>query len=84
MFSTFQSKYAEAELLYHGSQTIREKALGPEHPELAEVLDNRASSLWQQVGIWLQLLWVHIYELSKFPDAPTLPHNDQLLLHGVL
>ena len=44
-----QGKYAEAEPLYERSQAIREKALGPEHPAVATVLNNRASLLESQV-----------------------------------
>ncbi|CAN0373132.1 unnamed protein product, partial [Laminaria digitata] len=37
-----QGKYAEAKPLYERSQAIREKVLGPEHPEVAQSLNNRA------------------------------------------
>ena len=37
-----QRKYAEAEPLYKRSLAIREKALGPEHPDVAKSLDNLA------------------------------------------
>lgn len=46
-----QGKYAEAGLLYERSQAIREKALGPEHPDVANSLNNRALLLYQQVKI---------------------------------
>ncbi|CAB1113194.1 unnamed protein product [Ectocarpus sp. CCAP 1310/34] len=36
-----QGKYAEAEPLYERSQAIREKMLGPEHPDVAQSLNNR-------------------------------------------
>lgn len=51
-FTTFalQGKYAEAEPLYERSQAIQEKALGPEHPDLAKSLDNRAVLLQKQVS----------------------------------
>ena len=44
-----QGKYAEAEPLYKRLQAIREKALGPEHPAVAAVLNNRAGLLESQV-----------------------------------
>ncbi|CAM9244996.1 unnamed protein product, partial [Ectocarpus sp. 12 AP-2014] len=40
-----QGKYAEAEALYERSQAIHEKVSGPEHPDVATSLTNRASSL---------------------------------------
>ncbi len=44
-----QGKYAEAEPLYERSQAIREKVLGPEHPDVAQSLNNRAGLLRSQV-----------------------------------
>ena len=38
-----QGMYVEAESLYERSQTIREKVLGPEHPDVARALNDRAS-----------------------------------------
>ena len=40
-----QGKYAEAEPLYARAIEIWEKALGPEHPNVATVLNNRAGLL---------------------------------------
>ncbi len=40
-----QSRYAEAEPLYRRSLAIWEKALGPEHPNLATSLENYAALL---------------------------------------
>ncbi len=42
-----QGKYAEAEPLYQRSLAIREKALGPEHPDVATSLENYAAILRQ-------------------------------------
>ena len=39
----------EAEPLYERSQAIQEKALGPEHPDVAQSLNNRAGLLESQV-----------------------------------
>lgn len=44
-----QGKYAAAEPLYLRSQSIREEALGTEHPEVAVVLNNRAWLMESQV-----------------------------------
>ncbi len=40
-----QGRYAEAEPLYKRSLAIREKALGPEHPNVATSLENYANLL---------------------------------------
>lgn len=45
----FQGKYAEAAALYERSQAILEKALGPDHLDVATILDNRAGLLTSQV-----------------------------------
>jgi tetratricopeptide (TPR) repeat protein len=44
-FYRFQGKYVEAEPLYKGSLAISEKALGPEHPNVALSLENYAALL---------------------------------------
>ncbi len=44
-----KGEYAEAERLYRRSLAIREKALGPDHPEVATSLDNLAE-LYQAQG----------------------------------
>ena len=46
---TLQGKYTEAEPLYARSQAILEKVLGPEHPNVASSLNNRAGLLSKQV-----------------------------------
>ncbi|CAN0474349.1 unnamed protein product, partial [Scytosiphon promiscuus] len=43
-----QGKYAEAEPLYARCQAIQEKVLGPEHPDYATTLRNRAVLLKSQ------------------------------------
>ena len=40
-----QGRYAEAEPLYKRSLAIKEKALGPEHPNVAQGLENYAALL---------------------------------------
>ena len=47
----FQGKYAEAEPLFERSQAIREKALGQEHPDVAESLSDRAGLLASWVRV---------------------------------
>ena len=44
-----QGKSTEAEALYEKSQAIREKVLGPEHPDVATLLMKRAGLLIAQV-----------------------------------
>ena len=38
-----RARYDEAEPLYQWARAIREKALGPEHPDVAEILNNLAA-----------------------------------------
>ena len=45
----FEGKYPEAELLYERATDFWEKALGPEHPTVATVLNNRAL-MWKTLG----------------------------------
>ncbi|CAM9900520.1 unnamed protein product [Ectocarpus sp. 4 AP-2014] len=71
-----QGKYAEAEPLYERSQAIQEKVLGPEHPDVATSLDNRASLLESQ-GRYAEadalfLRAIEIDEKTLGPDHPTL------------
>lgn len=47
----FQRDHAGAERLYERLQAIREKALGPYHPDVAEVLNYRAGLLDKQVRV---------------------------------
>lgn len=44
-----QGKYAEAEPLHGRAAEIMEKALGPEHPDVATTLSNWAGVLKEQV-----------------------------------
>lgn len=44
-----QGNYAKAEPLFQRSLAIREKALGPDHPDLATPLNNLAELLHRQV-----------------------------------
>lgn len=47
-----QGKYADADSLYARSQRIREEALGPDHPGVAQSLNNRAELLRAQVRVY--------------------------------
>lgn len=51
LLATFQGKYEEAEPLFERSLAIREKALGPDHPDVAESLNNWAGLLEIQVTV---------------------------------
>lgn len=46
-----QGKCAEAELLFERCQTIQEKVLGPEDPDVAALLNSRARLLTSQVRV---------------------------------
>ena len=47
---TAQGKYEEALPLYKRSRAIREKVLGPDHPDVAQSLNNEAELLRQMVS----------------------------------
>ena len=49
VFLANQGKYDDAEPLYKRALTIREKVLGPRHPDVASSLNNLASLLALQV-----------------------------------
>lgn len=46
-----QGNYAEAEPLYERAQAILEKVLGLEHPDVAVLLSNRATSMKMQARL---------------------------------
>jgi tetratricopeptide (TPR) repeat protein len=48
LYST-QGQYAEAEPLYQRALAIKEKALGPDHPDVATALNNVAA-LYKKTG----------------------------------
>lgn len=59
--SLLQGKYAEAESVYERAQRISEELLGPEHPDVADVLLERGLVLQKQVGgHQVSVRWVHI------------------------
>ncbi|CAN0533713.1 unnamed protein product, partial [Laminaria digitata] len=49
LYATFQGKYEEAGPLCERSLAICEKALGPDHPDVAQSLNTRAQLLREQV-----------------------------------
>lgn len=68
MLSTPQGKYPEAEPLYERSRAIREKVLGPDHPNVAGVLNNQATLLKDQVGVVLCCPgYVHAFSAKRCP-----------------
>ena len=81
-----QGKYAEAAPLYRRSLAISEKALGPEHPDVALSLNNLAL-LYQTQGNYAEAAPLYrrslaISEKALGPEhpslAPTLIHADAL------
>ncbi len=69
-----QGRYAEAEPLHKRSLAIREKALGPDHPDVAGSLNNLAA-LYDDQGRYAEaepLLKraLAIYEKALGPDHP--------------
>lgn len=78
---SFQGRHAEAEPLHKRSQAIRGEVLDPEHPDLANVLSNRALCLEEQVGISVsgpQLSMACLHLVMSI----LVPHNDDRpLLH---
>lgn len=75
VFWSLQGKYAEAEPLYERALVIRENALGPDHPDVAMVLNNQAVLMNAQasaVGILVVLgLVLSLVVDSPYPCAPT-------------
>ncbi len=59
-----QGKYAEAKPLYLRSLAIREKALGPEHPDVAESLNNLAG-LYDNQGRYAEAEPLHERPLAS-------------------
>lgn len=51
LYTGSQGKLEEAGLLYDRSLAIREKTLGPDHPDVAQSLNNRALLLESQVRV---------------------------------
>ncbi|CAN0593107.1 unnamed protein product, partial [Laminaria digitata] len=69
-----QGNYAEAGPLYERSLAVREKALGPEHPSVAESLNNLALLLQTHVIISFVKILCRECLLSLFETAlATLP-----------
>lgn len=66
--ASMQGRYSEAEPLYKRSQAIREKALRPDHPDVASSLDGQAVLLNEQVKALPQLFMFSSLAASVFLD----------------
>ncbi len=77
-----QGRYAEAEPLYRRSLAIREKALGPDHPDTAVSLNNLAL-LYGNQGRYAEAEPLYqrslaIREKALGPDHPPPPQPGQI------
>ena len=85
-----QGKYDEADRLYLRSIDITERALGPDHPNLATSLNNRGKLLYIQVRRSYQLRWWLAHERTVHtPDCCGKtrcmdPSHDKVLAPRVL
>jgi tetratricopeptide (TPR) repeat protein len=70
-----QGKFAEAEPLYERSLAMTEKTLGPEHPEVAQILNNLAS-LYQAWGKHADAEPLHVRALAIVEKALGPEHPD--------
>ncbi|CAB1119264.1 unnamed protein product [Ectocarpus sp. CCAP 1310/34] len=84
-----QGKFTEAEPLYGRSQAIQEKVLGPEHPDVATSLNNRAGLLRAQGKFSeaepLYKRTQEVFEKSlgrDHPNVATILNNRALLLYA--
>ena len=80
MLRSAQGKYTEAEPLYQRALAIDEKALGPEHPDVATDLNNLAL-LYQGQGKYTEAEPLHKRALAIWEKAlgPEHPHVGQSL-----
>ena len=69
-----QGQYAQAEPLYKRSLAIREKALGPDHPDVATSLNNLAV-LYNAQGQYAQAepLYKRSLAIERRPSARIIP-----------
>jgi len=70
-----QGRYAEAEPLYKRSLAIREKARGPDHPDVALALNNLAA-LYDKQGRTAEAEPLHKRALAVFEKALGPDHRD--------
>ena len=70
-----QGKYAKAVPLYERSLAMTEKTLGPEHPEVAQILNNLAS-LYQAWGKHAEAEPLHVRALAIVEKALGATHVD--------
>ena len=73
-----QGEYADAEPLYQRALAIREKALGPEHPQVAQTLNNLAG-LYREQGKYAKAEPLYQRSLDILEVAANL--NDLALLY---
>lgn len=73
-----QGKYAEAELLYELETEIREKAVGPDHPIVAAILNNRAGLLKSHVRAEV-VLTIHSNTLNEYAEAELFYEQPQAI-----
>ncbi len=66
-----QGRYAEAEPLYRRSLAIVEKALGPDHPDVATILENYADS-FRKTGRDTE---AEIWKPAPRRSAPSMPRR---------
>ena len=78
-----QGKYAEAEPLYKRSLTILEKALGPDHPQVATSLNNLAA-LYRAQGKYAEAEPLYLETLETRKRVLGDDHPDTLGSMGTL
>ena len=74
LFRSYQDNYAAAEPLYVRSLAIREKVLGPEHPDVATSLNNLAE-LFSAQGNYADAEPFHRRSLEINAQAPRPEHD---------
>ena len=72
-----QGQNAKAEPLYRRSLVIREKALGPEHPDVAQSLENYAALLRKLKPIRSLLPWSEVAKMEARAKAIRSKHAEK-------
>lgn len=67
-----KDKYDQAEPMYKRAQDILEKSLGPDHPEVATALSNRAELLYAQVRIVRNIVGTKLLSLVNSRTCSTV------------
>lgn len=76
-----QERYDEAGPLLKRALAIGEATLGPDHPEVADILNTRAALFYVQVS--LSMLFLRMLK-SKHLTSSTIARNARLLWHPYL